>query len=81
MQASPLKSLIYFMENAAENRFQEPISIDKYAAGERHSDLIDLSKVTQIPLSFIIATEDEECLASYGEDIFDDFSGAEEKYI
>ena len=40
-----------------------------------------MSKVTQIPLSFIIATEDEECLPSYGENIIDAFSGAEEKYV
>ena len=65
------------MQAGAEGRFQEPISIDKYAAGERESDPIDLGVVTRVPVTFIIGTEDLSCTASMAEKIYDELSNAD----
>lgn len=45
---------VYYMMNAAEGRFQEPISIEDYAAGRRQSDLMDLGSIDQVPVSLVV---------------------------
>ena len=65
------------MQNYVEERFQEPINIVKYSAGQRESAPIDLGVVTRIPVSFVIGTEDTTCPAEQALDIVDEFSNAE----
>ena len=77
MPAAPLKSVMYHMQLGVEERFQEPISIDRYVRGERQSDLLDLSVVNQIPISFVISPDDQVALPDYAEGIVNQFSNAE----
>ena len=60
-------SALYFAQNAIEGRFQEFIPLQKYAAGERISPLVELSKIDRVPVSMVISMEDDICPVSLSE--------------
>ena len=54
-EVGPYKSVQYTYQNYVEDKFQEPISIEDYARGQRDSPVIDLGKVKDsIPITFVI---------------------------
>ena len=46
---------------AVAGRFQEPISLEKWAAGEIYSTPVNLSNIDRVPVSIVHAIQDESC--------------------
>ena len=77
-EAAPYKSMMYTMQNYAEDQFKEPISIEDYANGQRDSPVIDLGVVDNtLPITLIIGTEDGVCTPPLAERIFKELSNAD----
>ena len=60
-QALPVKSFMYYTQIALEGRFQEPQSLEKWAAGERYTEPVDLTKIDRVPVSIVHSVSDETC--------------------
>ena len=52
---------MYFDQINVEHRFQEPQTLEKWAAGEHYTDLVDLTKIDRVPVSLVHAVADETC--------------------
>ena len=46
---------------AVEQRFQEPQSLEKWAAGERITPLVDLGKIDRVPVTLVHPASDKIC--------------------
>ena len=56
-----VNSMMYFNQIAIEGRFQEPQSLEKYAAGERITPLVDFGAIDRVPVSIIAMINDSTC--------------------
>ena len=54
-------SFMYFAQLYLEQRFQEPQSIEKYAAGDRITPLVPLSNIDRVPISLVSGSADARC--------------------
>ena len=78
--AFSLQTELYFNQNGIADQFQEPIAFDDFAAGKIKSEPVDLGAINEVPVSLIVASNDEACSVPYAERIFEEMQNAE-KYI
>lgn len=71
---------MYFAQLSIEQRYQEPQSLDEWARGNRETELIDLSKIDRVPVSMIIASNDNTCPLAYNELLYHEMT-TPEKYL
>ena len=54
-------SEMYAAQVSIEERFQEPQTLEKWASGDRITDLVDLTKIDRVPVSIVMPVADEVC--------------------
>ena len=73
-------ALMYFAQIAIEQRFQEPQTLEKWAAGERITPLVDLGNIDRVPVSIVMPISDQACSTEMTEMVYTQL-GTKEKYI
>ena len=59
--ALSINSYMYFYQIGIAGQFQEPISLEKWAAGNIYSTPVDLSNIDRVPVSIVQPIQDEVC--------------------
>ena len=71
-QFQSTKSDLYWSEVAVENRFQQPITLEDYANGNRQSQKLEISEIKQIPIHLMILESDDSCSMENSLRIYDE---------
>ena len=71
---------MYASQLKVEKRFQEPQTLEKWAAGERITPLVDLSNIDRVPVSMVLAVNDSTCDLPTAEMAYSQIT-VEEKYL
>lgn len=78
--AKPVKLLMHAFQNCIAQRFQEPQSLEKWAAGEIYTPIVDYANIDRVPVTHIHPIEDTLCDPVIAEYQFAQL-GTKEKYL
>ena len=79
-RAQSIKTTLYWHQTSFEDRYQEYQELNAYLAGERQTDLIDLSKIVGLPVYFIHPEQDKLCYMSYAEQFYEQMGTSDKKF-
>ena len=73
-------SELYAAQITIEERFQEPQTFEKWAAGDRITNPVDLGNIDRVPVSLVVPVADEICSPDMAEWHYTQIQ-SEQKYI
>ena len=61
---------MYHTQIGLAAQFQEPISLEQWAAGQTHSPPVNVSNIDRVPVSIVVPVADEVCDPALSEWIY-----------